>query len=113
MTQIPHSLQRRLLILILGTVFTVWLATAWLVWLDARHELDELLDGHLAQAAAILVVQQGQEMEGDGQGLMCPLHKYAPQSCVSDISRKPTFHAVGQRAAKPDGKRQQGIQNGI
>jgi two-component system sensor histidine kinase QseC len=27
-------------------------------WLDVRHELDELLDGHLAQAAALLVVQQ-------------------------------------------------------
>jgi two-component system sensor histidine kinase QseC len=80
MTQIPHSLQRRLLILILGTVFTVWLATACLVWLDARHELDELLDGHLAQAAAILVVQQGQEMEGDGLGVDAPvLHRYAPK----------------------------------
>jgi hypothetical protein len=33
------------------------LATVW-TWYDARHELDELLDGHLAQAAALLVVQQ-------------------------------------------------------
>jgi hypothetical protein len=27
-------------------------------WFDVQHELDELLDGHLAQAAALLVVQQ-------------------------------------------------------
>ena len=65
MIRAPHSLQRRLLMLVLGVVTTVWLATAALTWLDVRHELDELLDGHLAQAAAILVVQQGKEMDGD------------------------------------------------
>jgi two-component system sensor histidine kinase QseC len=77
-----HSLQRRLLMLVLGVVASVWLATAVLTWFDARHELDELLDGHLAQAAAILVVQQGQEMGDDnhGQGVDAPsLHRYAPK----------------------------------
>jgi two-component system sensor histidine kinase QseC len=65
--------------LVLGVVTIVWLATAALTWLDVRHELDELLDGHLAQAAAILVVQQGQEMDGDHDSVDAPsLHRYAP-----------------------------------
>ncbi|MEI8157886.1 MAG: ATP-binding protein [Burkholderiales bacterium] len=75
-----HSLQRRLLILVLGVVTIVWLVTAALTWLDVRHELDELLDGHLAQAAAILVVQQGQEVDGDHDSVDAPsLHRYAPR----------------------------------
>jgi two-component system sensor histidine kinase QseC len=80
MIRTPHSLQRRLLTLVLGVVTIVWLATATLTWLDVRHELDELLDGHLAQAAAILVVQQGQEMDGDHDSVDAPsLHRYAPK----------------------------------
>lgn len=76
----PRSLQNRLLALVLGAVASVWLGAAALTWVDVRHELDELLDGHLAQAAAILVVQQAQEMDGDGPGVDAPsLHRYAPK----------------------------------
>ncbi|MCJ7800357.1 MAG: sensor histidine kinase N-terminal domain-containing protein, partial [Polaromonas sp.] len=76
----PRSLQGRLLALVLSVVVVVWLATALLTWFDVRHELDELLDGHLAQAAALLVVQQAQDMENDDEGLDAPtLHRYAPQ----------------------------------
>ncbi|MBK6851002.1 MAG: two-component sensor histidine kinase [Burkholderiales bacterium] len=64
MTLQPRSLQGRLLVLVLGLVVTVWLVTAARTWVDVRHELDELLDGHLAQAAALLVVQQMHEIEG-------------------------------------------------
>ena len=77
----PRSLQARLLLLVLSGVALVWLVTSVLTWIDVRHELDELLDGHLAQAAALLVVQQAQEMEGgDDRGLDAPtLHRYAPK----------------------------------
>jgi len=76
----PRSLQGRLLVLVLAVVMSVWLATAALTWFDARHELDELLDGHLAQAAALLVVQQAREIGEDDQGLDAPtLHRYAPK----------------------------------
>jgi len=37
-----------LLAWVLGLVVLVWLLTASLTWFDARHELDELLDSHLA-----------------------------------------------------------------
>jgi two-component system sensor histidine kinase QseC len=64
----------------LSVVTVVWLATAGLTWLDVRHELDELLDGHLAQAAAILVVQHGTEVDGDHDSVDAPsLHRYAPR----------------------------------
>lgn len=82
MSALPHSLQSRLLVLVLGVVTCVWLTTAVLTWFDVRHELDELLDGHLAQAAAILVVQQAQEVGEDdhGEGIDAPsLHHYAPK----------------------------------
>jgi two-component system, OmpR family, sensor histidine kinase QseC len=73
------SLQRRLLALVLGLVTVVWLGTAVLTWFDVRHELDELLDGHLAQAAALLVVQQVGEMEDDDHSVDAPsLHRHAP-----------------------------------
>ena len=76
----PPSLQNRLLLLVLGVVMVVWLVTAWITWFDVRHELDELLDGHLAQAASILVVRQAQEGDDPAQGLDAPaLHDYAPK----------------------------------
>lgn len=74
-----HSLQGRLLVLVLGVVVAVWIATAVMTWFDARHELDELLDSHLTQAAALLVVQQVREIE-DKHGIDAPtLHRYAPK----------------------------------
>lgn len=75
------SLQRRLLALVLGGVLAVWIAIAALTFFDVRHELDELLDGHLAQAAALLVVQQAGPFDDDDEEAPdAPLlHRYAPQ----------------------------------
>jgi two-component system sensor histidine kinase QseC len=74
----PNSLQGRLLALVLSAVLLIWLGLAATVWLDARHELDELLDGHLAQAAALLVAQQQGEAQSDEQAIDAPtLHRYA------------------------------------
>lgn len=75
----PRSLQGRLLVLVLGVVTAVWIGAAVMTWRDARHELDELLDGHLAQAAALLVVQQAGELEDDSAADAPVLHKYAPK----------------------------------
>lgn len=77
---IPRSLRGRLLLLVLGLVTVVWLVTATLTWIDVRHELDELLDSHLAQAAALLVVQQAGEIDDDHRRVDAPtLHRYAPK----------------------------------
>lgn len=53
----PRSLARDLLVLLVALVAVIWLATAVVSFVDARHELDELLDAHLAQAASLLMVQ--------------------------------------------------------
>ncbi len=80
MSRRPASLQGRLLLFVLGVVTAVWLGAAGLTWFDARHELDELLDGHLAQAAAILVAQQAHEIGEEAHRLDAPaLHHYAPK----------------------------------
>jgi len=90
-----RSLQGRLLSLLLLMVLLVWLSAALLTWWNAAHELDELLDGHLAQSAALLVAQQSGhtdasdwEVESDrpddtedrqAAHSAAPIHKYAPR----------------------------------
>ena len=83
MRQLPRlkSLQARLLLPLLALVTVIWLGAAILTWLDVRDELDDLLDGHLAQAAAMLVVQQAKADDDDdaddGIANAQSLHKYA------------------------------------
>lgn len=74
-----QSLQARLLVPLLLLVAAIWLGAAVTTGLDARHELDELLDGHLAQAAALLVVQQTSHDDDDDVADAPSLHKYAPK----------------------------------
>jgi two-component system sensor histidine kinase QseC len=64
----------------MSVVTAVWLGAALFTWWDARHELDELLDSHLAQAAALLVAQQTHvDNDDDDDVVDVPsLHKYAP-----------------------------------
>ncbi|MBB5510452.1 two-component system sensor histidine kinase QseC [Paraburkholderia sp. JPY681] len=75
----PRSLQGRLLVLVIGVVVGVWLITALFIWRDARGELDELLDSHLAQAAALLVIQQTQSIDDDDTIDSRVPHPYAPK----------------------------------
>lgn len=76
----PRSLQGRLLALVPGAVLGVWLLTLLLTWFDAQREIDRLLDGHLAQAAALLVVQQAQAPDDDDKAVDAPiLHPYGPR----------------------------------
>lgn len=84
------SLQTRLLSLLLLLVTLVWLCAAVLTWMDTSDELDDLLDGHLAQSAALLVAQQtghgtekkskdGKKDESDHVHDAPSFHKYAPR----------------------------------
>ena len=73
-----RSLQLRLLVLLSVSMTVVWLAVAVWTWVDARHEVDELMDSHLAQAAAILVVQP-LDLEDDAVADAPTLHKYGPR----------------------------------
>lgn len=76
--RLPRSLQTRLLVLVLGMSLLVWAVAAAVTWVDASHELDELLDGHLAQSAALLMVQA--DGDDDDVADAPSLHKYAPKA---------------------------------
>jgi two-component system sensor histidine kinase QseC len=58
-----YSLKRRLLAGVLAAVALVWVATAVYSYFDARQEISELLDAHLAQSASLIVAQVGHDLE--------------------------------------------------
>jgi len=58
-----YSLKQRLLLGLLAVVAAVWLATAAYSYFDARHEINELLDAHLAQSASLIIAQVGHDLE--------------------------------------------------
>jgi two-component system sensor histidine kinase QseC len=72
-----YSLKQRLLLTLLASIALVWLATAVFSYVDARHELDELLDAHLAQSVSLLLAQTGGEREEIDTEHMPQLHKRA------------------------------------
>ena len=71
-----RSMRRQLLLILLGSVTVIWVATAIVSYLDARHEIDELLDAHLAQSASLLIAQAGREPE-ELEEHAPELHRYA------------------------------------
>ena len=76
----PSSVQTQLLASLLAAVVLVWSVATAVTWRDASHELEELLDSHLAQAAALLVAQQAHGLEHDDSSMDAPtLHRYAPR----------------------------------
>ncbi len=58
----PLSIRRRLLITLLSVVAFSWLVTALAVYLDSRHEIEELFDAHLAQSARVLLAMSEHEL---------------------------------------------------
>ena len=71
------SLKQRLLILAMTTVVVVWIAATAFTYYDAREELDEVLDAHLAQSASLLVVQASQDQDEIETEHAPLLHKYS------------------------------------
>jgi len=72
-----HSIKRRLLIVLLATILLAWIATLLLSYRDTRHELDELLDAHLAQSASLLIAQVGHEADDIDDEHAPPVHRYS------------------------------------
>ena len=112
--RLPRSLQGRLLVMVLGLVAGVWLVSSALTWWDVRHELDELLDSHLAQSAALLVAQQAVETNDDHDIDAPILHRYAPRVAFQVFhegrlalrsSNAPTEPMVPFTGRAPDGFR--------
>lgn len=63
MAQNSYSLKRRLVIVLLVLIGTIWSGIAAYTYLDIRHEAEELLDAHLAQSAALILAQAGHDLE--------------------------------------------------
>jgi two-component system sensor histidine kinase QseC len=59
----PRSIRRQLLWVLLTSVAATWVATVIVSYVDTRHEIDELLDAHLAQSASLLVAQAGHDWD--------------------------------------------------
>lgn len=71
------SLKQRLLALVLAAITLVWIGAAAFTYFDAREELGEVLDAHLAQAATLLVVQASHDLD-EIETEHAPLpHKYS------------------------------------
>lgn len=71
------SLRNRLLAVVLAGVAVAWVGAAAFAFVEARHEVDELLDGYLAQSAA-LIASQTAAGEGELDLEHAPqLHRYA------------------------------------
>ena len=70
------SLRRRLLGLLLGGVAAAWLVTMVFSYLDAHHEVDELFDAQLAQAAQTLLALASHDGGDDIEDLGDITHKY-------------------------------------
>lgn len=76
-TTVWFSLRRRLLALLLGGVTVAWLVTMLFSYIDAHHEVDELFDAQLAQAAQTLLALAGHDTESDmEEDIGKAAHKY-------------------------------------
>jgi two-component system sensor histidine kinase QseC len=70
------SLRRRLLGLLLGGVAAAWLATTVFSYVDSHHEVDELFDAQLAQAAQTLLALASHDEDDGIEDLGDVAHKY-------------------------------------
>ncbi len=48
------SIRKRLLLLLLGVIGSMWAIVTWRVYIDTQHEVEELFDAQLAQSARVL-----------------------------------------------------------
>jgi two-component system, OmpR family, sensor histidine kinase QseC len=74
-----RSLQARLLVSVLGLVSLVWLAVVVSTWWDTEHEVGELLDAHMSQAASLLVSLPLNELTQLSLSETPTLHEYQPK----------------------------------
>lgn len=102
------SLQARLLVLALGATLLVWGATVAVTWVDAGEEIDEVMDAHLAQAAALLIVQLGEEIEDLELEHVPVLHRDARAVAfqIWEHGRRLRLHSANAPATRLGGKRE-------
>ena len=76
-----RNLKLRAVLLVVSAVAVIWLLAAAMTWRAAEHEAAEIFDGHLAQAASMLIAQtaidieEPEELNDDGHAPLT--HRYA------------------------------------
>ena len=73
----PPSIARQLLVVLVGAVALTWIVTALVSYVEARHEVEELLDAHLAQLASLVLAEAGREARTVDAEHAESLHRYA------------------------------------
>jgi two-component system sensor histidine kinase QseC len=74
-----RSLQARLLLLTLSSVLAVAMATAWMAYREAEHEVDELIDAQLVQYARIMLALAHAGDDEEAESPHIDGHRYASQ----------------------------------
>lgn len=87
----PRSMQGRLLVLVLSLVAGIWAASAVSTWFTLRQQMERTLDGHLAQAGALLVVRETVEMHDHGADIPRDLQAPALQPDAPQLAFQ-VFH---------------------
>ncbi len=95
------SLKQRLLFLVLSTVCLVWLAAAAFTYWDAKQELEQVLDAHLAQASTLLIAQSTEELDDLEEEKAPLLHKYSRRVAfqIWEDGDKLLFHSANSPTA--------------
>ena len=76
-----RSVRRQLLVLLLTAVTVAWIVAATVSFRDARHDVGEVLDAHLAQTASLISVQRNGDDDDD----------------EVDTEHAPVLHRYGRR----------------
>ena len=109
-----YSIRRRLLFSLLGATVLLWLVALVSTYFDTRHELDELLDAHLAQSASLLLAQVGHDAEDIEIDQAPQLHRYSRHVAfqVWYRGRELVLHSTGAPNT-PLSSQQEGFSNRI
>lgn len=75
----PRSIQHRVLAAVLSLLLLGWGFAAAMTWRDTHHEVSELLDAHLAQAASLLGLHPLEELSERSHDTARELHRYQPR----------------------------------
>jgi two-component system sensor histidine kinase QseC len=87
MPEARRSVRRQLLVLLLGAVSAAWAVAAAISFADARHEVSEVLDAHLAQVASVVSVQPNRRED----------HDHHDDHDEADTEHAPVLHRYGRR----------------